>query len=48
VTGTVTLAGRFLADGRVTVRQTVDVTVTRRGKSFNTCKGTVRFVGKRR
>lgn len=48
VTGTHTLAGRFLADGRVAVRQTVEATVFRRGRKFDTCKGTVRFTGKKR
>ena len=47
-TATLTLAGRFLADGRVAVRQTVDVTVTRRGRPFDTCRGTARFTGRKR
>jgi hypothetical protein len=47
-TVTLGLAGRFLADGRVSVRQTVDSTVTLRGRPFDRCRGTVRFVGRKR
>jgi hypothetical protein len=48
VTANLTLAGRFLADGRVTVRHTTDATVTLRGRPFDRCRGTVRFVGRKR
>jgi hypothetical protein len=46
--GTQTLSGRFLANGRVAVKQVTQVEVQRRGRRIDACASTARFTGVKR